>query len=643
MKSGKILVSAFLIALFAGLFLNYSEEPTSLETVHGNFTQGLQDFYSETGQLLEAAHSLDEDEASLESLQTEFATTRRSFKEIEFLLDYLQPQDVKDYLNGAPLLKTERSVPRVIILEPKGMQVIEELIYSEEAYAQKGKLIVLCRDLQTQTLLLKNYLNSQPLYDRQVFEAVRLGLIRVMSLGVTGFDTPGSDDALAESKVAFNAMRKTMIPYLEVSQDKELRESMARTFEQCESWLAGQDDFDSFDRVLFIRNYIEPLYGSVKDLQHDLHIETMDEVLLGESAFNYQADHIFSDDFLNPHFYTVVHEELDSPELRELGRLLFFDPILSSDMKRSCSSCHNPKKAFSDGRRKSLAFHEEGTVDRNAPGLVNAVYSEKFFYDLRADKMENQIEHVIFNQKEFKTNYKTIFSRLEQSEEYVERFNKAFAGQRAGGINKYTLSAAIASYMATLRAYNTPLDQYLRGESDQIDPKVKEGFNLFMGKAACGTCHFAPTFAGLVPPFFEENESEVLGVFSAPQSDTIDPDPGRIGSGRLADEAEFYRHSFKTMTVRNTALTAPYFHNGAYDELGQVVEFYNHGGAAGRGLELPNQTLPVDSLGLSDSEIEALVIFMESLTDTSGLTSSPGHLPAFKNPEWNNRLVGGEY
>ena len=369
----------------------------------------------------------------------------------------------------------------------------------------------------------------------------------------------------------------------------------------------------------------------------------MEEVLYGESVFNYQADHIFSDDFLNPYYYTVLYREMDSPELTELGRMLFFDPILSQNMKRSCSSCHNPDKAFSDGMVKSMAYDENGDVGRNSPGLVNAIYSEKFFLDLRADKMENQIEHVIFNQKEFHTNYKTIFSRLEKSEEYQSLFESAFAGQSVSGINRYTLSAAISSYILSLRSFNSPVDKYLRGETDEIDPKVKKGFNLFMGKAACGTCHFAPTFSGLVPPFFEENESEVIGVLVRPGSDSIDTDQGRYTSGRLSDEAQFYKQSFKTTTVRNVALTAPYFHNGAYSNLKEVLDFYNHGGAQGKGLDLPNQTLPGDSLGLDEYEINAIVKFLESLSDTTGLTKRPKRLPLFSISEWNSRSVGGEY
>jgi cytochrome c peroxidase len=135
-----------------------------------------------------------------------------------------------------------------------------------------------------------------------------------------------------------------------------------------------------------------------------------------------------------------------------------------------------------------------------------------------------------------------------------------------------------------------------------------------MGKAACGTCHFAPTFSGLVPPQFDETEAEVLGVPTQPQAPhELDPDWGR-GGGLLKFQSEIYRHAFKTVTVRNIAHTAPYFHNGAYNTLEEVVDFYNNGGGVGLGLDVPNQTLPADSLHLSDQEQKDLIAFMQALT-----------------------------
>jgi len=172
-----------------------------------------------------------------------------------------------------------------------------------------------------------------------------------------------------------------------------------------------------------------------------------------------------------------------------------------------------------------------------------------------------------------------------------------------------------------------------------IQKWVIDGFNLFMGKAGCATCHFPPTFSGLVPPLFYESESEVLGVpaENVGVDAILDDDMGRYHNGRSKEFFENYKNSFKTVTLRNIALTAPYMHNGVFNTLEEVMEFYNNGGGAGMGIEVPNQTLPADSLHLTQYEQTAIITFMEALTDTVNLTSKPKSLPIFEDDYLNSR------
>ena len=159
----------------------------------------------------------------------------------------------------------------------------------------------------------------------------------------------------------------------------------------------------------------------------------------------------------------------------------------------------------------------------------------------------------------------------------------------------------------------------MRNEKE-ISEDAKKGFNLFMGKANCATCHFAPHFSGLVPPFFNENESEVLGVTKKPITNLpieLDGDRGRINSNVKKENSWIYENSFKTMTVRNIALTKPYFHNGAFNTLEEVIDFYNEGGGEGLGLPMKNQTLPADKLDLTEIEKKQLIAFLNTLTDIS--------------------------
>ena len=398
--------------------------------------------------------------------------------------------------------------------------------------------------------------------------------------------------------------------------------------------------FDTFDRLEFTREIVQPLYVLLLDMQRELNIETYSESESLPLAYNEQYPYLFDEAFLNVYYFTGLTQTQDSEALKELGKTLFFDPILSANNQRSCASCHNPDKGFSDGLSKSLAFDKEGTVDRNSPGLINAVFAQRFFHDLRATPLEMQFEHVVFSKKEFNTDYADILKKINQSEEYKTMFSKAYSSNRE--VSKNQLTTALASYVASLQSFNSPVDRYLRGEDISLNDDIKKGYNLFMGKANCGTCHFAPTFAGLVPPFYDESESEILGVAENSTNQTMDKDQGRAGAV-LKENTEIYEFSFKTPTVRNIALTAPYMHNGAYETLDQVIDFYNNGGGIGHGFDVPFQTLPSDSLNLNEAEKQQLIAFMHALTDTTNLTSKPHHLPDLQNDELNQRTIKGVY
>jgi cytochrome c peroxidase len=320
--------------------------------------------------------------------------------------------------------------------------------------------------------------------------------------------------------------------------------------------------------------------------------------------------------------------------------------VLSSNNLRACASCHNPELAFSDGLPKSRSIEKDKFIQRNSPSLINAVFAERYFHDLRASSLEEQTEHVIFSKEEFNSSYFEIFEKLNGSLLYKQMFDEAFQGFGNASINKTTLSYALAAYVGSLTSFNSPFDKEVRnGNVSKLSKQEINGFNLFMGKAACGTCHFAPIFNGTTPPFFFESESEVLGV-PANANDTkwtLDADKGR-SEARFKEKVGFYEYSFKTPSVRNLALTAPYMHNGSFESLVEVMDFYNKGGGAGRGLLLPHQTLSSDALNLSQQEVKDILAFMKSLEDTSYNFEMPKQLPPIELlPTLNNRIIGGMY
>ncbi|GAA6769901.1 cytochrome-c peroxidase [Flavobacterium sp. CGRL2] len=151
----------------------------------------------------------------------------------------------------------------------------------------------------------------------------------------------------------------------------------------------------------------------------------------------------------------------------------------------------------------------------------------------------------------------------------------------------------------------------MRGNKNSLNNQEIEGMNLFMGKAKCATCHFTPLFNGTVPPSYSKTEHEVIGTPNEASGRTLSPDKGRY----LYNKMPQLVGAFKTPTVRNAAVTAPYMHNGVFKTLEEVVSFYNKGGGQGLGYEVANQTLPFDKLNLTVKEEHALVAFMKTLTD----------------------------
>jgi cytochrome c peroxidase len=251
---------------------------------------------------------------------------------------------------------------------------------------------------------------------------------------------------------------------------------------------------------------------------------------------------------------------------------------------------------------------------RNVPTLLNAALQPFQFADQRSRSLEDQVAAVLANPREMDSPLDRLVPRLHADSSLAGAFAAVYAMPRDEAISARRVQTAVAAFVRSLVAVRSRFDRAVAGDTVAFTPEERHGFNLFMGKAACGTCHFAPTFGGSLPPALLESEPEVIGVPSLPVTAgaTVDPDPGVAGY----DHVPIHRHAFKTPSLRNVALTAPYMHNGVYRTLNQVVDFYDRGGGAGIGIELPNQTLSPAPLHLTRSEKRALVAFMRALTDT---------------------------
>lgn len=563
-------------------------------------------------------------------MQDRFRQARYHYKQLEPITE-LYFSGFSEAINGPAIDESEMYEGKVI--EATGFQVVEEYLFGPEEDSRDNKTVLQEIELlASMTNRLRQLLTTNELTDQHVFQALRLELLRIISLGISGFDSPVALESLPEARAALKGIGRILELYSSGSSEeaKEVRAELSKAIR----YIASHNNFDAFDRAAFIKNHMQSLSQSIYAFQRSLNISNRRFL----SAINLEREDFLQLDAYNIEYFSNPNNRKQTDEVVELGRLLFFDPVLSGNNRRACASCHNPAKAFSDGNVKSLTFESGGSVLRNAPTVINSAYQRMQFYDSRIMFQEDQVVDVISNPTEMHGQMDQAVSRLRASDEYNELFEKAFPNE---AITDRSIKKALAAYIRSLSAMNSPFDKYMRGEKVALPEEAVKGFNLFMGKAKCATCHFAPLFNGTVPPMFIKSESEVLGV---PQkADTadaqIDADLGKF----TIYGGDLNKHAFKTPSIRNAALTAPYMHNGVFSTLEEVIDFYNRGGGAGIGIDLPNQTLPPDPLNLSASEQRSIVSFIEVLTDTIGMTRRPNRLPSLGNAKLDQRKIGGEY
>ena len=608
----KLYTLYFLICTIVfGTSLNFNSTSVNNDYYSTQIIEDSNAFLNATKTLDSVAQQFSASKSSVSNLKEQLATARHSFKRIEFYTAFKYAEFIESHINGAPLHKVSYVKNRSEIKPPEGLQILDELIYSEDVHKEAINIASLTKKLYFSSLRLHKNVQQQHPTHSELITALRIELIRIFTLGVSGFDTPGSLNGISETKVVLDNMSLHLNKIDKQSHHKSITRSLSILNRGATYF--NETNYENFDRLGFLKEIIDPLYKTLGEFPLD---DESYSYILKSLPLNLNTTSLFDDTLLDPYFYTDLTEKEDSELLTSLGKSLFYDTKLSTTNTVSCASCHNPKLAFTDGLPKPISFKNGDTLQRNTPTLLNAVYANRFFYDLRAFNLEQQAEHVIFNENEFNSSYTAILNSLSKNEAYTSKFKNTFGDTL---ISRERVLKALASYTSSLRSFNSSFDRYIKGESQTIPESVANGFNLFMGKANCATCHFAPTFAGLVPPYYKDTESEVLGVLKNPRTThkELDDDKGRITNGIHTESAWMYVNAFKTTTVRNIEVTAPYFHNGAYKTLEEVIDFYNNGGGNGVDLNVTNQTLSEDSLNLSEAEKQDLIAFLKSLTDTA--------------------------
>lgn len=314
----------------------------------------------------------------------------------------------------------------------------------------------------------------------------------------------------------------------------------------------------------------------------------------------------------------------------ELGRKLFYDRRLSLNNTFSCAMCHIPEQGFSNNEMATAVGIEGRSVRRNSPTLYNVGYAQLLFHDGRENSLEQQVWGPLLAHNEMANpSIAYVVDKLKNSSDYRGLFEKAFKK----GPTMETIGQALASYQRTLNSADSPFDRWYFGkQKNAISETAKQGYALFTGKAGCSACHSVDEKSAL----FTDQKRHNTGIGyqdsmqKTPEKQRVQVAPGVFVdvdnqnlqgiSEAKANDLGFYeisqnpidRWAYKTPSLRNVALSAPYMHNGSLSDLKQVVQFYNQGGIANE-----NLSPLIKPLGLSDAEVAALVAYLQTLTGSN--------------------------
>lgn len=308
-----------------------------------------------------------------------------------------------------------------------------------------------------------------------------------------------------------------------------------------------------------------------------------------------------------------------SPQEIDLGRYLFFDPILSGDGTMACASCHDPNKGFSDGMTTSMG-HDNHKLKRAAPSLWNVGYLKKFFWDGRASTLEEQMQGPLFSKEEMNNTPESLLKKINEIDKYRKMFTQAFPQKKANSnIELGEIYRSIAAFQSSLVSINSRYDQYAHGYHEALNPKEIEGLNVFRSFVArCAECH--------TPPLFTNQQLAVIG---SPEPGGKFLDPG----AEVPYQDKSLRGAFKVPSLRNIEKTAPYMHSGKFSTLRETVAFYTQG----RGHAVPKgENLIIHwhiwEPNLSNYELDRIVDFLKTLTDESFKPKIPESLPSGLKP-----------
>jgi cytochrome c peroxidase len=639
-KQFLIILSLATVAVVLFSFTN------NAESTEYNFcyNSGLNRFEASQSVLIDAIKSYDlNTQGAVAAIKEQIRLTRRNLKGVDFWLRYLDPLAYKKINSPLPVeWETEVFEKFEKPYKRKGAGLTLAMLYIDEAQVEKDSLISLIAQSIAATKRFKTDSVTDNLKTyHHFFLCNRLFLLNLAAIYSTGFECPDVTSVIPELRSMLGDVSVIYQCYNKSFPDNKLTDEYLNLYQETIRFVNEQpSEYDQFDHFSFLKDHINPLFGINQQLINQYHVVSRSLV---DYSLNKKATSIFQKQLYNGQnskgIFIRVKDQEALDEIDRIGKLLFYDPILSGNNQRSCASCHNPKQYFTDTvSTTSLQFSHQGFLSRNSPSLINVEYNHLLMMDGKHISLQDQTKAVISNAIELGSNESKTLSKVLSCSEYSSAFKRLL---------KYTpqekeitfdhIVSAITFYYTKFSKYYSPFDEAMN-ENRTLEASVKRGFNLFMSKAQCATCHFVPQFNGVKPPYVG-SEFEVLGVPEDITMRNLSDDKGRYEINKAHETL----NAFRTGTLRNASYTKPYMHNGVFKNLRQVIDFYDAGGGAGQGLEVNNQTLSSDALHLTELEKNDLMDFIQSLNEKIELEEEPEKLPLSKNKTLNSRKVGGVY
>jgi cytochrome c peroxidase len=568
---------------------------------------------------------------------------RLELKKVDFWLRYLEPIMHK-HVNGPLPVEWETEVfekfEKPYRRTGGGLslaeQYLDETNISGDSLQQLIGMSVTAMDTYMADSITVELKNPAHLY-----YANRLFLLNLASIYTTGFECPDTSRVIHEAKLMLSAVKDIYSNYNASFPSTPLTDAYLKQYDRMVAFTQSQPDgFSQFDRYTFIREYVNPLFSLNQALirNYKFYSRSFNDYSLDDNAGSIFDKTLYRAQTVKG-IFSFVEDSAMLNEINRIGKLLYYDPILSGNNKRSCASCHNPAAYFTDTTKVTpMEFDGRTSLARNAPTLLNAEFNHLLMLDGKELTLQSQARAVISNPIEMNSRHEDVVKKVMDCKEYAAAFNKFLPmtpEETEVGIDH--IVSAITLYYSGFSRYYAPFDEAMNRKAD-ADAGTRNGFNLFMGKGQCGTCHFPPHFNGVKPPYVG-SEFEVLGVPADTAYTRVSPDSGRYG----ANPAPEMFMAFRTGSIRNSSFTGPYMHNGVFHSLEQVIDFYDKGGGAGRKLTVDNQTLEAEPLNLTEQEKSDLLIFMKSLDENITFGKAPKTLPSSGNKALNKRKPGGEY